>query len=68
MISNWAQDAHVPLFDLTPAFREDQRKLFFIEDLHFNPAGHRKAAELMAEFLVQKGLLANDLAPPLRSE
>ncbi|HZO08207.1 MAG TPA: GDSL-type esterase/lipase family protein [Myxococcota bacterium] len=51
----------IPFLDPTPEFRRVQaggRPLFYaLEDRHWNAAGHALAAELLAAFLVERGLV-----------
>lgn len=47
----WCQSAGVPCLDLTDPFRASEPPLYYLHDGHFNAAGHRRAAEVLAEFL-----------------
>ena len=61
LLAKLAAEAHIPLLDLTPAFREHYAQnggpLFFPEDRHWNAAGHQLAAAELAEFLRAQGLV-----------
>lgn len=46
----WAKNHNVPALDLTEPFRQSQEPLYYPQDGHFNPAGHARTAELLAEF------------------
>jgi hypothetical protein len=50
-LAAWARDGEVPFLDLTGPLRESPRGLFFIEDVHFTPAGNSSAARQIARFL-----------------
>jgi len=52
----------IPVMELTPIFRarHDGEPLHFHRDGHWTPAGHRIAAESIANFLVKEGLLTKD--------
>lgn len=52
----------VPVLELAPAMRErrEEQALHFRRDGHWTAAGHRLAAEEMANFLVKGGLLTKD--------
>jgi len=59
--------AGIPLLDPTPALAREQaagRPVYYaIEDHHWNAAGHALAAELLAEFLDERGLLPQPPRP-----
>ena len=50
---------HIPALDLLPPFRASDERLYFEIDGHFNAAGHRLTAELLAAWLHESGLLPN---------
>jgi lysophospholipase L1-like esterase len=52
----WGNKKHVPCFDLTDDFRKTKSPLYFIEDVHFNPAGNQQAAALISQFLLSRKL------------
>jgi lysophospholipase L1-like esterase len=56
-LDDWAQEAQVPWLDLTGPFRESGETLYFVEDVHWNPAGNARAAEAVADFLTTRKLL-----------
>ena len=47
----WAGRRNVPLLDLTDQLRDSETPLYFVEDVHFTPAGNAAAARAIAEFL-----------------
>ena len=51
---DWSSQANVPCLDLTESLREATEPLYFLRDGHFNPAGHQRTAELLADFLMQQ--------------
>ena len=54
-LMEWAAAHGVPALDLLPAFVEAQREqpgIPLSTDVHFSVAGHRRAAEALAEFLM----------------
>lgn len=55
-LEDWANSAGVAYLDLTDVLRESDEPLYFIEDVHFNPAGNARAAEEIAAFLRGRGL------------
>jgi hypothetical protein len=55
-LEEWAGHQDVPLLDLTVLFRDSKKPLYFIEDVHFTPAGSAAAARAIADFLVGGGL------------
>jgi hypothetical protein len=55
-LEDWARDREVPLLDLTDRFRHAEEPLYFIEDVHFTPAGNAAAAAAIADFLLSRGL------------
>jgi lysophospholipase L1-like esterase len=50
-LSAWANERNVPCLDLTDKFRQLPGPLYFVEDVHFNPEGNARGAEVIAEFL-----------------
>ena len=50
-VHDWAERSNVRLLDFTGSFRASEAPLYFLQDAHFNAAGHRRAAELLAEEL-----------------
>ncbi len=56
MLAEWAGQRDVPLLDLTTRFRDAEEPLYFIEDVHFTPAGNAAAARAIADFLLNRGL------------
>lgn len=61
-MTRWADSRHVPLLDLLPVFRERgvDRSYHFETDAHWNQRGHMAAAEEIARFLREKGLVPVD--------
>jgi hypothetical protein len=61
--------AGFPVHDLTPDLRRESRGLlgepYFVHDGHWNATGHRAAAESVARFLRQRGLLPACAGPRL---
>ena len=58
----------VPCLDLLPAFRAAAARsgpLYFERDVHWTPEGHRVAAEALAAFVTEEGLLSG--TPPAPS-
>jgi len=57
-----AAAAEFPILDLTPALREADGGLlggpYYVQDGHWNPAGHRVAAETVRSYLEQSGWLS----------
>jgi len=51
-VIEWCQRSSVPCLDLTAPLRKSSEQFYFLRDGHFNPAGHQRAAELLAEFLM----------------
>lgn len=49
----------VPYLDLLPGFRQaaQDQPLYYPQDHHFNPAGQALAADLIATFLIEEGLV-----------
>lgn len=47
----WTTSNGVTLVDFMEPFRASAAPLYFLQDAHFNAAGHRRAAELLAEEL-----------------
>jgi hypothetical protein len=61
VLHEWAQRRDARMLDLLPAFRqrtsdEPGLKLYHYPDTHYNAAGHRLTAELLAQFLEKEGL------------
>ena len=56
-LQQWAENARVPYLDMTAELRRSPASLYYPQDGHFNPAGHAKAAELLARLLRDSGLL-----------
>lgn len=50
-LADWAQRSTVTFYDLTDDLRGADEDLYFIEDVHFTPAGNSRAAKLIAQFL-----------------
>jgi lysophospholipase L1-like esterase len=57
VLHDWAEKSHVPYLDMTDDLRQTAEPLYYVQDGHFNPAGQRKAAQLMAEFLRSRKLV-----------
>jgi lysophospholipase L1-like esterase len=55
-LADWAKQKNVPLLDLTDQFRHAATPLYFIEDVHFTPAGNTAAAAAIAKFLLGRRL------------
>jgi putative peptidoglycan lipid II flippase len=53
-LHDWARRRSVPWLDLTNDFRQSMTPLYYPQDGHFNPAGQKRAAELLAEFLRER--------------
>jgi lysophospholipase L1-like esterase len=57
-----AAAAELPILDLTPALREADRGLlggpYYVQDGHWNPTGHRVAAEAVRDYLRDAGWLS----------
>lgn len=66
-LASFCAGAHIPFFDFLPSFRRapDAESMFFPVDGHWNAAGHRFAAERLAEFLVSENHLPE---PPIETE
>ncbi len=59
--------AGVHYLDLTPVLREAAEKsslVYFLDDAHWTEAGHRVAAQRIAEFISGNGWLKNDSSSP----
>lgn len=56
-LADWAQRAGIACLELSDRFREAAEPLYFIEDVHFTPAGNAAAAEAIAEFLIDRKLI-----------
>lgn len=61
VLHDWAAGRGALLLDLLPAFRQYRsehpgEKLYYYPDAHFNPAGHRLTAALLADFLERQNL------------
>lgn len=59
-LREWADRKGAAMLDLLPAFRRHHaerpgQKLYYYPDAHFNAAGHKLTAELLAAFLAEKG-------------
>jgi len=56
-LEEWGRDRAVPVLDLAPAFRETFAAtgewLHYRKDKHWNAAGHRAAAQVLAPFLTR---------------
>lgn len=48
-VRDWAKSNGVTLVDFMEPFRESDALLYYLQDAHFNAAGHARAAELIAE-------------------
>ncbi|HXI02354.1 MAG TPA: hypothetical protein VNI57_04185, partial [Candidatus Saccharimonadales bacterium] len=61
VVKDWGQDSGVPVLDLVPGFREAYRetgqRYHYRQDKHWNAAGHRLAADLLAGLLAGRGML-----------
>jgi hypothetical protein len=62
VLAAFTRRERIPMLDLLPAFRQAGTQgvpgpLFFPRDGHFAPLGHQVAAESLARFLVDEGLL-----------
>jgi hypothetical protein len=57
-----AEDAKVPWVNVTPRFRErsDRYDLFYALDGHWNAAGHRALAEVLADEMLALDVVAAD--------
>ncbi|MBI3665601.1 MAG: hypothetical protein HY236_05140 [Acidobacteria bacterium] len=60
ILHEWADRRGAVILDLLPAFRRSHaeqpgEKLFYFPDAHFNVAGHKLTAELLAAFLAERG-------------
>jgi hypothetical protein len=55
-LQNWSLSAQVPYLDMTDELRNASVELYYPQDGHFNPAGHAKAAQMLARFLSENGL------------
>ncbi len=55
-LGDWAERNGVPCLNLTDDLRRSNGPLYFVEDSHFTPAGHERAAQLIASFLEREGL------------
>jgi hypothetical protein len=61
VLAEWAQSRGARIIDLLPEFRRFQsehpsQSLYFYPDTHFNAAGHKLAAEIMASYFNREGL------------
>lgn len=58
LASEFLSAEHIPFVNLFDAFdaAKNQGPLFFHVDPHWTPAGHRVAAQTVAEFLIREGL------------
>jgi len=61
-IAALCREKGIPVLELAPVMREQRQAepLHFHRDGHWTAAGHRVAADAMANFLVKEGLLAKD--------
>ncbi len=55
LVSLVAAELDVPVFDLAGAIPDEPR--YFIDPIHFTAAGNRARASLLADFLVEQGLV-----------
>jgi len=55
-LTAWSHARNVPCLDLTDDFRKIKAPLYFIEDVHFNPAGNQEAAKVISQFLLSRKL------------
>lgn len=55
-LREWTLTANVPYLDLTDRFRDAEKSLYFIEDVHFTPEGNRECAQAICDFLQSRGL------------
>jgi SGNH hydrolase-like domain, acetyltransferase AlgX len=53
-VADWCCSTGVPCLDLTDELRRSPEPLYYRQDGHFNPAGHQRTAELLAEFLRER--------------
>lgn len=51
MLSALFSERHIPVIDLLPAFLADPRCPLYMNNTHWNPAGHVLAAETIAPAL-----------------
>jgi hypothetical protein len=54
----------VPFLDLTPLLPDDADDLYYPNDRHFNPAGHRVTAKAIVRFLEREGLVPPEWGSP----
>ena len=52
----WCGHHQVPVLDLADDFRNSSELLYYVEDGHFNPQGHARAAAALAKFLREQRL------------
>ena len=67
ILRNACQDASIPFFDLTPAFRKEGKETVLHlapVDYHLNPTGNKVMAEAIARFLLNGNFLEQ---PKVRS-
>jgi hypothetical protein len=56
-VLDWLAARNIPALNLLEPFRTADKRLYFEIDGHFNAAGHRLTAELLASWLREAGLL-----------
>jgi hypothetical protein len=65
-IARWAEESRVPYFSLTDTFREASRRFpgrfNYALDEHWTPEGHQVAAQGIAMWLIDQGLVRSALA------
>jgi hypothetical protein len=54
----FGRERGVDVFDLTPALARIEGELYYPRDGHWNPAGHRATASIIAEHLISSGWIA----------
>jgi hypothetical protein len=55
-LAEWAAREQIAYLDLTDRFRSIDKKLYFVEDVHWNPQGNAAAAQAICDFLVSRKL------------
>lgn len=57
-LRSWGETAGYPVLDLRPAFAGNEPQDYFLDAMHFSPAGHQVAARAIGEWLGRTGVIA----------